>query len=74
MFENDFSKFKSFDIRIITFTSWHYFWFWFALTYQIPILIALACAVVGLCGWCVWRFFKKRRPKDKKKAKDEKVM
>ena len=26
--------------------------------------------------WCVWRFFKKKRPKDKKKGKDgkEKVM
>ena len=22
---------------------------------------------MGLCGWCSWRFLKKKRPKDKKK-------
>jgi len=27
----------------------------------------LVLVVVGVCGWCVWRFFKKKRPKDKKK-------
>jgi hypothetical protein len=34
-----------------------------------PVLIALA---IGLVVWCVWRFFKKKRPKDKKKGKDGK--
>jgi hypothetical protein len=34
-----------------------------------PVLIALA---IGLLVWCVWRFFKKKRPKDKKKGKDGK--
>jgi hypothetical protein len=33
----------------------------------------LVCAVVVLCGWCIARFFRKRRPKEKKKNKDEKV-
>ena len=35
--------------------------------------LVLVCAVVGLCGWCLWRFFKKRRPKDAKKKKDGKT-
>ena len=33
------------------------------------VLIALA---IGLVVWCIWRFFKKKRPKDKKKGKDGK--
>ena len=33
------------------------------------VLVGLA---VGLVAWCVWRFFKKKRPKDKKKGKDGK--
>ena len=33
----------------------------------------LVCAVIGLCGWCLWRFFKKKRPKDGKKKKDGKT-
>merc|ERR1739838_131916 len=36
----------------------------------IVFVIFLVCAVVGLFGWCLWRFFKKRRPKDAKKNKD----
>merc|ERR1712223_1687224 len=36
----------------------------------IVFIIFLVCAAVGLCGWCLWRFFKKRRPKDAKKKKD----
>ena len=35
-----------------------------------PFFPVLVCAVVGLFGWCLWRFFKKRRPKDAKKNKD----
>ena len=31
-------------------------------------------ALLGLCFWCVWRFFKKKRPKDKKKNKEGKVV
>jgi hypothetical protein len=30
-------------------------------------------ALVALCGWCFYRFFKKKRPKDKKKNKDGKL-
>jgi len=37
-------------------------------------LVALVWALIGLCVWCVWRFFKKKRPKDgKKKNKEGKV-
>lgn len=36
-------------------------------------IILLVCAVIGLCGWCLWRFFKKKRPKDGKKKKDGKT-
>ena len=28
--------------------------------------------LIGGSFWCVWRFFKKKRPKDKKKGKDGK--
>lgn len=35
-------------------------------------VIFLVCVVVGLCGWCLWRFFTKKRPKDAKKKKDGK--
>merc|ERR1711953_1586028 len=37
-------------------------------------IILLVCAVIGLCGWCLWRFFKKKRPKDGKKKKMAKQM
>jgi len=30
-------------------------------------IIVFVCLCVGLCGWCSWRFLKKKRPKDKKK-------
>ena len=30
------------------------------------------CLTIAFCVWCVWRFFKKKRPKDKKKGKDGK--
>jgi len=40
----------------------------------IAALVALVLALVGLCVWFVWRFFKKKRPKDtKKKNKEGKV-
>ena len=29
----------------------------------------LLFGIFALCGWCVYRFFKKKRPKDKKKEK-----
>lgn len=29
-------------------------------------------ALIGGSFWCIWRFFKKKRPKDKKKGKDGK--
>jgi len=37
-------------------------------------LIGLVLALLGLCFWCVWRFFKKKRPKEKKKNKEGKVV
>ena len=41
---------------------------------QNALFSALVLALVGLCVWCVWRFFKKKRPKDtKKKNKEGKV-
>jgi len=30
-------------------------------------VILSVCFFVALCTWCTWRFFKKKRPKDKKK-------
>ena len=39
----------------------------------ILVFSVLVCAVIGLCGWCLWRFFKKKRPKDGKKKKDGKT-
>ena len=33
----------------------------------------LGALVLGCCGWCIWRFFKKRRNKDGKKKKTESV-
>eukprot|EP00090_Calanus_glacialis_P020398 TRINITY_DN3139_c0_g1_i1.p1 TRINITY_DN3139_c0_g1~~TRINITY_DN3139_c0_g1_i1.p1 ORF type:complete len:425 (-),score=118.72 TRINITY_DN3139_c0_g1_i1:761-2035(-) len=35
-------------------------------------IVVLIGFVIGGCFWCVWRFFKKKRPKDKKKGKDGK--
>jgi len=35
-------------------------------------IIVLSGFLIGGCFWCVWRFFKKKRPKDKKKGKDGK--
>jgi len=35
-------------------------------------IIVVVGLAVGLVAWCVWRFFKKKRPKDKKKGKDGK--
>merc|ERR1719500_2113118 len=35
-------------------------------------ILVLVCLTVAFCVWCVWRFFKKKRPKDKKKGKDGK--
>jgi len=37
-------------------------------------IIVFACLCVGLCGWCTWRFFKKKRPKDKKKDGKKQVV
>ena len=36
-------------------------------------LSVLVCAAVGLFGWCIWRFFRKKRLKDGKKKKDGKA-
>merc|ERR1719412_1318588 len=30
-------------------------------------IIFLICLVLGLCGWCTWRFLRKKRIKDGKK-------
>eukprot|EP00096_Caligus_rogercresseyi_P012996 TRINITY_DN566_c0_g1_i1.p1 TRINITY_DN566_c0_g1~~TRINITY_DN566_c0_g1_i1.p1 ORF type:complete len:441 (+),score=133.63 TRINITY_DN566_c0_g1_i1:231-1553(+) len=42
---------------------------------QWHVIVALSVIALSLllcCGWCVWRFFKKKRPKDKRK-KDGKL-
>ena len=39
----------------------------------ILVFSVLVCAVIGLCGWGLWRFFKKKRPQDGKKKKDGKT-
>jgi hypothetical protein len=39
------------------------------MSFSVSVLIALA---IGLVVWCICRFFKKKRPKDKKKGKDGK--
>ena len=38
----------------------------------ILIFSVLIGCLIGGSFWCVWRFFKKKRPKDKKKGKDGK--
>nr|ALS04702.1 putative synaptotagmin I [Pseudodiaptomus poplesia] len=35
-------------------------------------LVVVLCLAVGFVIWCVWRFFKKKRPKDKKKGREGK--
>merc|ERR1712001_91779 len=35
-------------------------------------ILVFVCLTIAFCVWCVWRFFKKKRPKDKKKGKDGK--
>merc|ERR1711899_363097 len=35
-------------------------------------ILVLVCLTIAFCVWCIWRFFKKKRPKDKKKGKDGK--
>lgn len=35
-------------------------------------IIVVIGVAIGLVVWCIWRFFKKKRPKDKKKGKDGK--
>ena len=29
----------------------------------ITLFAVIVLAIIGLCGWCVWRFLKKKRPK-----------
>merc|ERR1712083_540435 len=36
-------------------------------------ILVFVCLTIAFCVWCVWRFFKKRRPKDKKKEKGGKA-
>ena len=33
----------------------------------IALITVLVFSIAVLCSWCFWRFFKKKRPKDKKK-------
>lgn len=40
-------------------------------TNKVSSFAVVVCAVVGLCGWCLWRFFKKKRPKDGKGKKKD---
>ena len=37
------------------------------------IVAVIVLVVLGLIGWCIWRFFKKKRPKgaEKDKAEDD---
>merc|ERR1712062_782819 len=36
-------------------------------------ILVFVCLTIAFCVWCVYRFFKKRRPKDKKKEKGGKA-
>ena len=33
------------------------------------IIAVIILVVLGLIGWCIWRFFKKKRPKGKEDGK-----
>ena len=43
----------------------------------LAIVGVIAVVLLGLMGWCIWRFFKKKRPKgaeDKDKQDDENAL